>query len=175
MNAAEFDAEKHKLTVEIFELTGQKVSVDDPIVTAAFFYSGKMRQAAAECDSASKMAHQRITRATAEVSDAGIAKLKTDFYRISREVLEQVRTEATTANPNAMTIRATVATAFMMAIGIGALAGAMVTAMYLEKNPPLPASIPKEAAIGRALLRALPELDKSTKHSLLKIIGTKGG
>jgi len=50
------EIERKKLAVEIFEITGQKVELDDPVVTAALFYSHYMRKSSAIV--AEQIAHQ---------------------------------------------------------------------------------------------------------------------
>ena len=37
------EAEKKEIQVEIFELNGEKMKLDDPAVIAALFYSAKLR------------------------------------------------------------------------------------------------------------------------------------
>lgn len=42
------EEQRHKVTVEVFDLTGKKMSPDDPATTAALFYSSLVRKATEE-------------------------------------------------------------------------------------------------------------------------------
>ncbi|SFB41273.1 hypothetical protein SAMN04515620_17214 [Collimonas sp. OK607] len=129
--------------------------------------------AAAAYDNSSKITQEQITKKISEATDAGIAKMKIDFYRVGQVVLEQVRTEARNSNPNILWLRAKVATSNMMAIAVGILVGVMGLSMYLDKKQQLPTPTSKEEALGRAIMSAWPHMDKAAKNVVLHILEDK--
>lgn len=119
------------LLVEVFEMTGQKLTVDDPLVVAALVQSSLVKragdhaaaslqdavvQAVAELAQAVKVeretagnldrtmaqAFQQITDGAKKAGDSELTTMQTRFARMASETLEQVRKEAGKAAPGGL-------------------------------------------------------------------------
>jgi hypothetical protein len=122
------DESLHALLVEIFEVTGHKVTLDDPVVAAALLQSKLLRRAgddaavslreavvkvvaelaeavrveretAANLDRTVASAFQQITEGAKKAGDQELATMQTRFARVATETLDQVRREAASLAP----------------------------------------------------------------------------
>lgn len=71
------DDEKNALLVEIFELTGQKVGPDDPLVAAALFYTERLRLVSNEHQAAVQALAQQVTGDFTAAVERSVAALAT--------------------------------------------------------------------------------------------------
>lgn len=71
------DDDKHEILVEIFELTGQKVGPDDPLVAAALFYTECLRRVSREHQAAVEALALKVAEDFAKAIDRSVASLAT--------------------------------------------------------------------------------------------------
>ncbi|MBY0242379.1 MAG: hypothetical protein K2X55_24000 [Burkholderiaceae bacterium] len=94
--------EKQRLCENVFELTGCKLDIDDPVVVAAFFFSKQMRSVAAEnlkaTDDLLLESEQRFDRRTQLAS----ARLEALFVKHLASVRVEMRDVAVSALTHAM-------------------------------------------------------------------------
>lgn len=69
--------DKQKILVEIFELTGQKVGPDDPLVAAALFYTECLRRVSREHHAAVEALALKVAEDFAKSIDRSVASLAT--------------------------------------------------------------------------------------------------
>lgn len=181
------------LVGEIFKLAGQKVDIDDPIVTAALINSHLIRQAgedamfsiqsaidqaltdlstavkeerkaAADISKSTDLAYQKIISMTKTAAHSEVGKMRAQFSDVVMEMLEQVRREAGEAAPSGWKIKFGIL--ILSVILLSGAAGLAVGATWFGKEPPVTAEQAHQLAIGRAFLALLPKLDKATKEKL---------
>lgn len=186
--------ERRQIAVEIFDLTGQKLDPDDPVVTAAYFYSSKMRQSAAAIDVSAEKARQSFVDSLAE-----LRKVSEEVQRSIPGIAAQaVATSAATATQQEMTkikgnltlfvegLKKKLQSASMLSIAdsteetqpsnsrvlgmasallVMTVCGAIVGARAYGQPDLTPKQI-RELQYGRMLVDTLPHLDKGTKAKL---------
>ena len=189
------EEQKH-LVGEIFNLTGQKVEVDDPIVVAALIHSQLIRragqdamqsiqsavdasieqlaeavkaerQAAADIGQATTNAYKQIVAAANAASEAELPRIKTQLLQITHDALQEVRKEAAQAAPYGWKVKVAISLAGIVLLG--ALAGGIIGATWFGHNKPT-AEEEKQLAAGKDFLQVLPMLDKATKDRLIDLI-----
>lgn len=168
-NSAE---ERRRIAVDIFDITGQKVDLDDPVVTAALFYSAKMQQGANEIRKATEEAQRSVTmlaassiaQATKIESEKIKSKLSHFAEGIKRDVLSAVDTD--TSNPDRRrSIFATGVTLFLVACS-----GVAVGAYCFPAPSVLTPSQTKDLNMARELREVLPHLDNQTREKLISAL-----
>lgn len=70
-----YDDDKNKILVEIFELTGQKVGPDDPLVAAALFYSACLRRVSFEHQAEVKALAIQLKQDFSQAIESSVASL----------------------------------------------------------------------------------------------------
>jgi len=85
------DAEKQKLCVEIFALTGHKVDVDDPLVVAALFYSARLRAAGEQNKVAVNSMLSEVEVRLQGMVDAAVERMETSAKRNALAVVSELR------------------------------------------------------------------------------------
>jgi hypothetical protein len=140
-------SEVEELLVNIFELTGQKVTLDDPVVVAALLQSALLkragseaaalvtdatvkvvaelteavkveRQQAANLDRTVANAFQQITDGAKKVGDQELTTIQVRFSRMASETLEQVRREAAKRAPGGLLWKLTAMFCGGLAVGV---------------------------------------------------------
>jgi hypothetical protein len=154
VDAAKRQADKiEDLCAEIYRLTGQKVTKDDPILLAALFQSELInkagenaaalfqntvaksvaqlaeavkeeREQAASLDKSVASAFQQIADGARKISQQELANIQGKFARMASETLEQVRREAAERAPGGQWWKAAVV--FLVGAAIGLTGGFVV-------------------------------------------------
>jgi len=184
------------LVGEIFQLTGQKVEADDPIVVAALIHSQLIRragqdamtaiqsavdkalvdlteavkeerQAAAQISEATAAAYQQVVSAAKAATEIEAPKMQTQFVSIAQDVLKQVRDEAGASAPAAWKIK--VGLVLSGVVLLGGLAGGIIGAEWYGKGAPSQEQV-KQIAAGKDFLQLLPQLDQATRDKLVHLI-----
>lgn len=88
------DDEQRRLCVEIFELTGHKVDVDDPLIAAAFFYSARLRATSEENRQAADAMLSEVEQRFARTADQALGRIEAGFKRTLAAVTSEVRDAA---------------------------------------------------------------------------------
>lgn len=83
--------ERHKLCVEIFEKTGYKVDVEDPIIAVAMFHSKILREAADYNTQVSARAAAALEEKFSKIAQSTIEKLISSQRRASIELMNEFR------------------------------------------------------------------------------------
>lgn len=125
------DETLRKLLVEIFEVTGHKVTLDDPVVAAALLQSKLLRRAGDEAadslreavvkvvaelaeavrveretagnlDRTVASAFAQITEGAKKAGDQELATMQARFARVATETIDQVRREAASVAPGGL-------------------------------------------------------------------------
>lgn len=151
--AQERSSDIDALLLDIFNVTGNKVTKDDPILVAALIQSSLVKQAGndaanslqnaviqavAELADAVKVereqasildktvanAFQQITDGAKKVGDQELTTLQTRFSRMASETLDQVRKEGSRQAPGGLTWKIT--SALFGGVAIGLIAGAFI-------------------------------------------------
>lgn len=190
-------ADTKSLVGEIFQLTGQKVEVDDPIVVAALIHSQLIRragqdamtaiqaavtqslsdlgeavkaerQAAADIGRATAEAYTQIIAAARAAGEAEVPKMHTQFVNIAQDVLQQVRKEASASAPYGWKIKVSMGIAGLVLLG--GLAGGIVGAAWFGKGTAPTVEQSKQIEAGRDFLQVLPQLDPGTRDKLIRMI-----
>lgn len=190
-------SDSKSLVTEIFQMTGQKVELDDPIVVAALVHSQLIRRAGHDAMTAIQSAVDKILidlgeavrserqaasdigRATAEAytqivsvaraaTDAEVPKMHAQFVNIAQDVLQQVRKEASAAAPYGWKIKAALSAAGLVLLG--GLAGGIIGASWFGKAAPPDVETSKRIEAGRDFIQALPQLDVATREKIVRQI-----
>lgn len=121
--------------------------------------------AAVELARASKEAHAEIAKATSIASEAAVQLLRAQFYKAAIKTLSEVKDSAIDSSPDTLKLRAKIGLSFVAAVSVGALCSALLFLAYFNKP-----SNSKAEAIGQAVVKSLPSMDKVTRSAVIKII-----
>lgn len=192
----ETSSELKELVGEIFQLTGQKVGFDDPIVVAALIHSQLIRRAghdamtsiqsavdkvlvdlaeavkderkaAADISQATASAYQQVVIAAKAATESEGPKMQAQFISIAQDVLQQVKKEAGAAAPAGWKIK--VGLALSSVVLLGGLAGVVIGSTWYGK-PSKSLDEVKQLAAGKDFLQILPQLDPPTREKLVRLI-----
>lgn len=178
-----------EVCAEVYRLTGQKVTADDPILLAALFQSELMhkagadvaavfeqtvakaiamladavkeeREQAANLDKSVAQAFQQIADGAKKVGDGELATMQARFARAAAETLDNVRQQAQRAAPGGLWWKLSVGASF------GALLG-VVGGVYVGRSLALQFTDEQSRLIHNGMLLddAWPKLSKSARES----------
>lgn len=179
---------------EVFEATGQKIELDDPLVAAALVNSkvqtraaeravgliGEAAAAAAQDLAAATRAEREaaagasermaaavadIQRAIAAGGDNELSRLRAQFADAASSVLRDVAAECRVAAPERWKWR--VATAMLGVAVLFAAAGGVIGATLFGHKADLSQEDARALAAGRDFLASLPKLDSATRGKVL--------
>lgn len=184
---SKFDSISEGLLDEIFALTGQKVTADDPVVVAALFYSAILTQAAEKvteelvaatkvereaCASVGRRAEEIYNRA--QVVAKAAVKAESEQTKLGltahvNELLDKAR-QSLHGYQHDRTSQRTL----WLAFGAGVVLATVVGATYISRVERENIAMHKDAALGRSIARVIPALDQPTKEKLLKLLEDDG-
>ncbi len=176
------------LLVEIFELTGYKVTIDDPILIAALFQSNLVKRAgddaanslqnaavkivaelteavkvereqAAKFDRTMATAFQQIADGAKTASDNELTLLRTRFASIASETLDQIRKEASRQTPSGLWWKSSAI--LLGGVVVGLLIG---TVVGMAKAPKIPNEQVRLMHNGMLLDAAWSKLPKASRE-----------
>lgn len=189
------DGEKRRLCVEIFELTGQKVDAEDPIIVAALFYSEKLRRVSLDhqlainsvllqaeealentAQAAVKLVEQASRRSadSAKVEVTTLAKkaiadelpgLRLSMERLVKSMIEKLSNGRHSSAPTLSAGMLTGCAALIAAAGVAA------GVLWANPTKVVSADDAKALAIGRATLAIYSSLDAPARERLTTDIG----
>jgi hypothetical protein len=170
MNTPEQIEERKRLTVEIFELTGKKVEPEDPIVTAAFFYSAKLRQAAKEINASTERAHKALSaavaRSIAEASRHEATKIEVELSSFVDRLKKKLQASVTLGNEPEPSNWSVLTIACGLAI-MG-IAGVMVGAgAFGSPEQKITEAQLKQMRMGALFQEIIPTIDKPTQQKII--------
>lgn len=177
-----------ELVGEIFSITGQKVAIDDPIITAALIQAELIREAGEAAAGVMDRSAQDLVRAAANENEAARAYLENSGHHqqrldpkqlqmliagITNEVSAAIKKESVSTVRLVWTSKVMIAT-LVMAVLVGA-GGVVLGALFGPTfSPSLAPALSREQRsqihIGQAILRVLPQLDKETRDKLSKLL-----
>lgn len=178
------------LLVNVFQLTGHKLTPDDPLVVAALVQSKLVRQAgdaaaksvkesvakaiaelneavriereqAANIDKTVSNAFQKITDGAKKVGDNELATLTAKFSRAASDTLESVRKEVTAASPENR--RARTLTVVSIALAVGVCLGIVISGATHRQITPEKLRLINN---GMLLDAAWPKLSKQVREQI---------
>jgi hypothetical protein len=178
-----------EVCAEVYRLTGQKITQDDPILVAALFQSELIhraggdvaavfqetvtkaitmladavkeeRQQAANLDKSVALAFQQIADGAKKAGDGELAGMQARFARVATETLENVRRESLRVSPAAFWWKIGAAVGLGSVLGLGA--GVMTTkSLALQLNSEQARLIHN----GMLLDEAWPKLTKQAREA----------
>lgn len=182
---------------DVFESTGLKIEVDDPLVAAALLNSRVQLRAA---EGAAAVLQRAVTAAAGELAQAAraereaaaaagetfaetlkqvrasieaggdneLSSLRLKFAQSAQETLRDVASKAGESAPDALKWKIA---AFLCAGGLlFALAGGVVGAAFFGRQDPPSLEQQREIAAGRDFLAILPKLDGDTRSKVVKLV-----
>lgn len=160
----DFAAEKRKLTAEIFEITGQKVSEDDPIVTAAFFYSAMLRDAAKEVVKAREAAKENMATLAAEACQAEAIRLRKNLSTFAESLKQSIQSFAREGPASGVTGKSV--WGIVSALVVIAVCGVFVGSYCFPSDERITPAQRQQMQVGREFMTILPHLDKTTRQRI---------
>lgn len=184
------DESLHALLVEIFEVTGHKVTLDDPVVAAALLQSKLLRRAgdaaadslreavvkvvaelaeavrveretAGNLDRTVASAFQQITDGAKKAGDQELAIMQTRFARVATETLDQVRREAARLAPGGRWWR--YSATLLAGLALGLIVGVVIGK---SRSPQINQEQIRLMHNGMLLDAAWPKLPKTVRDAL---------
>ena len=172
-----------QLIVDVFRLTGQKITSDDPIVVAALFQSSLISRAsreavdalliaskqvsqeqekhAASLEATVQGAFQKLSQGAKKITDSELSSASNRFLLSSTQTLETFRDQASKSTPGYLS--RTVILVGLVAFAVGASVGA---ASVMLSKPELTTEQIRLMHNGLLLDAAWPKLNKPSRDAI---------
>lgn len=157
---------RRRVADDVFSATGVKMDWDDPLVTAALFYSREMREVGESITAQFQQATAELQAATKAAASVNISQAA-DRARTMREIEAQIAKCVKMASKGQSGSRGLLEVPAWYAV-VGAVVGALVLSAAWSIAVEQGSVRAEEAAIGRSFARVVPKMDPKLKEQLME-------